>query len=160
MYSFIPAFFFVEKDEKSSLQFSLQQQLRQFFSVLPYSGTRLETAWRERRQCVLAGLSQAENNGAVKCKIQGLPNSVLILGQQTVRNSGSWEAWVSQLESWLEAIEQGHRPSATFLLPHNDFGPDVIFALRRKDGGSIVLCSVQVSASTSIIPNIQYTMDG
>ncbi|KAH6867265.1 hypothetical protein B0T10DRAFT_467967 [Thelonectria olida] len=72
-----------------------------------------------------------------------LEDSTLITGLQTVKKSDSlWSDWVSQLRDWLDAVEAGHQPSASFLIPHNDFGPDLIFALRRKDN-TLILCSVQ-----------------
>lgn len=86
-------------------------------------------------------------------KIQGLSEATLILGDQTVKRSGDWESWVFQLLEWLNAIEQGHKSCASFLLPHNDFGPDLVFALRRKDG-SVVLCSVQVSTLYRVPDNV------
>lgn len=116
------------------------QQLRQLFSSSPFTGKQPKE-WQKRRENVLASLSEATND---MMKIQGLSEATLIFGDQTVKKSDDWKQWVYQLLKWLNAIEQGRKPCASFLLPHNDFGPDLVFALRRKDG-NVVLCSVQVS---------------
>jgi hypothetical protein len=77
-------------------------------------------------------------------KIDSLEDCALITGVQTVKSFDTWENWIAQLQRWLHAIETGHKSCASFLLPHNDFGPDLIFALRRKTG-TFILCSIQVS---------------
>lgn len=56
---------------------------------------------------------------------------------------------------WLAAVEEHHTPNASFLFPHNDFGPDIVFALRKKKHPTdddtngvgkddVIVCSIQV----------------
>ena len=121
------------------------QQLRQFFTSSSNSGDRLREEWEERRQRVKASLAQAENGlGNQSSQITDLKESTLVSGGRTVMKFDSLENWIEQFLEWLTAIENGDKPCASFLLPHNDFGPDLIFALRTETG-NIILCSIQVS---------------
>lgn len=121
------------------------QQLRQFFTSSPNNGDRLHEGWEKRCQRVKASLAQAENNlGNKSSQITDLKESTLISGNQTVMNFDSLNDWTTKFSAWLTAVENGFKPCASFLLPHNDFGPDLIFALRTETR-NIILCSIQVS---------------
>lgn len=121
------------------------QQLRQIFTSSPDNGDRLHEEWGERHRRVKASLAQAENNlGNKSSQITDLKESTLVSGKQTVMNSDSLNDWITKFLAWLTAIENGFKPCGSFLLPHNDFGPDLIFALRTKTE-NIILCSIQVS---------------
>ncbi|KAK3361105.1 hypothetical protein B0T24DRAFT_114295 [Lasiosphaeria ovina] len=104
---------------------------------------RLQESWENSRQCILKHLSGANNHEAKS--IGDLGNYALVVGSRTIRNFGSERDWEDGFLSWLDAIKNGHRwPSASFLLPHKQFGPDIVFALRTKDKKSIILCSIQL----------------
>ena len=121
------------------------QQLRQFFTSSSNSGGRLHEKWKERRQRAKARLAQAENgSGSPSSQITDLQESTLVSGDRTVVKFDSLKDWVTGFLEWLTAIENGFKPCASFLFPHNDFGPDLIFALRTETG-DIILCSIQVS---------------
>lgn len=65
-----------------------------------------------------------------------------------MKNFQSRLDWENGFVDWLCAIEHGHKPSASFLIPHNDLGPDLVFAMRKTDESKdIVLCSIQVSTA-------------
>ncbi|KAH6887458.1 hypothetical protein B0T10DRAFT_607414 [Thelonectria olida] len=129
-------------------EYFMAVQLRQFFTDSPLSSTaslhgggQLQEEWKERRRRVLVSLGQAQNGQGQR--IHGLEDSTLITGLQTVKKSDkTFPQWTSLLKRWLEDIENSRQPCASFLMPHNDFGPDLIFALRRKDK-SPILCSIQ-----------------
>lgn len=63
--------------------------------------------------------------------------------------------WMDTFLDWLAAVGEHRTPNASFLFPHNDFGPDVIFALRKKKSPAdndtfgakpdkVIVCSIQV----------------
>ena len=92
---------------------------------------------------MIAALAKTENGVAKEpTQIRDLSTSILITGEQTVKRFESWEEWIVRFAEWLDAVQAGHKPCASFLLPYNDFGPDLVFALRTPD--NIILCSVQV----------------
>ena len=55
---------------------------------------------------------------------------------------------------WLAAVGEHRTSNASFLFPHNDFGPDIIFALCKKPPADddtvgakkddVIVCSIQV----------------
>ena len=100
-------------------------------------------------------LAKAQNNGSEH--IPGLSASVLIAGEQTVKRFERWEEWIEQLSFWLDTIHAGIKPCASFLCPHQDFGPDLLFALRKTDK-YIILCSAQVSQEYSILERSKLNM--
>ena len=101
----------------------------------------------EKRRRVLDCLARATNDG--NKTIEPLNEFALVTGDQTVKSFQSWHDWVDSFVGWLYAIRCGHKPSASFLIPHNDFGPDLVFAMRKTDKvkDKIVLCSIQVSTA-------------
>ena len=106
---------------------------------------RLQNTWAERQRQVLDCLAEANN--CDDQKLGPLDNFNLVMGDQTVKKFESWRGWVNTFLDWLHAIQNRHKPCASFLIPHNDFGPDLVFALRKRNGSEdkIVLCSIQVS---------------
>ena len=86
----------------------------------------------------------------MNCKrreLGSLHDYALSIGSQTIKTFDAWDSWVSGFSAWLRAIQDRQKPCASFLIPHNDFGPDLVFALRKKtgNGDELVLCSIQVS---------------
>ncbi|KAJ2987160.1 hypothetical protein NUW58_g4658 [Xylaria curta] len=136
-------------------EYYLAVQLQFFFrgSIAKESPQQSEE-WQKRRDRAVACLAGAKNHEATQ--IQGLPTSSLITGEQTVKKFDSWDEWIDQLQKWLDDIQAGDSPCASFLLPHSDFGPDLIFALGKADG-HIILCSVQgsqaIASSESLMSN-------
>ena len=78
--------------------------------------------------------------------IGALTDYALVVGSSTIQHFRSEQDFQNGFLNWLDAIKSGnHWPSASFLLPHTHLGPDIIFALRKADEGSIIICSIQVS---------------
>ena len=84
-------------------------------------------------------------------KIDPLDHYALVTGAQTVKNFEKQKDWERSFLDWLDAIESRRKPCASFLIPHDYFGPDLVFALRKmtEDENTIVLCSLQVSMARS-----------
>lgn len=104
----------------------------------------LQDEWLSRRNSVLQMLAKAKNpNG---CNIGSLEEYDLATGWQTIKTSDTWGDWMDNFLDWLAAIDEGRTANASFLFPHNDFGPDLVFALRRRQTPrDIIVCSIQVS---------------
>ncbi|KAL9068540.1 MAG: hypothetical protein Q9161_006085 [Pseudevernia consocians] len=105
-------------------------------------GLDLQMEWVEKRSRILDCMARATKDD--NRLIEPLDDFALLAGHQTVKTFQWWRDWV---DGWLNAIMCGHKPSTSFLIPHNDFGPDLVFAMRKKIGSKdkIVLCSIQVS---------------
>ncbi|MCJ1422585.1 hypothetical protein MMC29_000465 [Sticta canariensis] len=100
--------------------------------------------WALKQGQVLTCLAKAENFEAKQ--VDSLDDYTLVTGAQTVKTSNSWEDWERLFRNWLNAIESRRKPCASFLIPHDYFGPDLVFALRKKteDENTVVLCSIQL----------------
>lgn len=70
---------------------------------------------------------------------------------------------------WLAAVGEHRTPNASFLFPHNDFGPDIIFALRKKKPPTdddtvgakeddVIVCSIQVRVTHAV--KLSFRMGG
>lgn len=101
----------------------------------------------EKRRRILDCLTRATHDG--NKTIEPLNDFALIAGDQTVKSFQSWHDWVDSFVDWFDAIKSGYKPSASLLIPHNDFGPDLVFVMRKTNGvkDKIVLCSIQVSTA-------------
>ena len=106
---------------------------------------KFKNEWALKQGHVLICLAKAKNFDAKQ--IDPLDDYALITGAQTVKKFELWEDWERSFRDWLNAIESRRKPCASFLIPHDYFGPDLIFALRKKieDKNTVVLCSIQVS---------------
>ena len=87
--------------------------------------------------------------------IESLDQYRLVAGRQTIRSSKQWDDWMDTFLDWLAAVGEHCTPNASFLFPHNDFGPDIIFAFRKKKPPAdddtvgakeddVIVCSIQV----------------
>lgn len=101
-------------------------------------------SWEHNRKCILNHLSKATN--PKKEMIQGLEDYVLVVGARTIQEFNSGSEWATGFGNWLDAIQRGvGQPNASFLLPHPELGPDIVFALRKQTNPEkIILCSVQL----------------
>ena len=106
-----------------------------------------------KRNAILTMLGKANNTRGNT--IENLDQYRLVAGRQTIRSSSTWDGWTDTFLDWLAAVGDHRTPNASFLLPHNDFGPDVIFALRREKApinddtvgakeDDVIVCSIQV----------------
>jgi hypothetical protein len=110
--------------------------------------------WAERRIHVLNALAEADND--VNKTIGSVEDFALVVGDQTVKSFSSWDEFLDAFMGWLRAIQNGRKPCASFLIPHDLFGPDLVFALHDRNSDEFVLCSIQVS---EFIPSISAVQD-
>lgn len=112
-----------------------------------------ENEWLIKRDTVLTMLGKAKNYRGDT--IENIEQYRLVAGRQTIKSSDTWDDWMDAFLDWLAAVGEHRVPNASFLFPHNDFGPDIIFALRMKkpaaDDGTVgakkddaIVCSIQV----------------
>ncbi|KAH6869412.1 hypothetical protein B0T10DRAFT_594641 [Thelonectria olida] len=100
--------------------------------------------WAERRRRIIAALGEADNADGDKIDMGDFE---LVDGEQTVQNT---------LMRWLHAVEDGQKPSASVLIPHDYFGPDLVFALRDKeDIEKLALCSIQTVANILLLNQLK-----
>ena len=106
---------------------------------------RYRNEWALKQEQVLTCLAKASNFAAKQ--IDPLDDYALVTGAQTVKKFDLEEDWEISFRDWLNAIASRCKPCASFLIPHDYFGPDLVFALRKKteDEDTVVLCSIQVS---------------
>ncbi|PMD13487.1 hypothetical protein NA56DRAFT_694828 [Hyaloscypha hepaticicola] len=66
-----------------------------------------------------------------------------------------------ELTEWLSSLRQGEQLNATFYLPDNIVGPDLVFALRPNSTANqdVVLCLLQVKCGETDIAHAVYRTD-
>jgi hypothetical protein len=127
--------------------------LQSLYGALPRTRERLCGSDRILRAgSILSLFSQADPLGATA----GTPLVMSIqTGHQVVEGTivGHDHNGAIELHQWISSIRTGTHPTSTMYYPHNDVGPDLIFALKSTVPGhqSTILCVLQVRLSHRIL---------